>query len=165
MDPTTADTVLPVAVARAKGEGPALNVLGSPYIFKATSAETGNRFCCLEHAVPPGSGVPAHTHTHEDEFFYVLAGEVTFDSADRLEPLQLGAGGSFFSPRGQQHAFRNAGSVEARMLVCCMPGAGIERMFRELHEAGMRAGGGPDMAEIVAITERAGVKMAQPPET
>jgi quercetin dioxygenase-like cupin family protein len=31
----------------------------------------------------PGSGVPPHTHTHEDEAFYVLAGEIILDSADR----------------------------------------------------------------------------------
>lgn len=160
MDRSTKDSATPVAIARAAGEGPALNILGSPYVFKATSAETGDRFCCIEHRVPPGSGVPAHTHTHEDEFFYVLAGEITFESADRPEPLQLAAGGFFFSPRGQQHAFRNASPVEARMLVCCMPGAGIERMFRELHAAGVRAGGAPSMDEIKAITARAGVTMA-----
>src|SRR5258707_5808666 len=40
----------------------------------------------------PGSGVPPHTHAHEDEAFYVLAGEIILDSADRPAPLRLGAG-------------------------------------------------------------------------
>jgi mannose-6-phosphate isomerase-like protein (cupin superfamily) len=164
MHQTPAGTALPVPIARRAGQGTTIHIMGAPYVFKATSEETGNRFCCLEHAVPPGSGVPPHTHTHEDEAFFVLEGEVTFDSAGHAEPLQLGAGSFLFSPRGHQHAFRNAGNVEARMLVWCMPGAGVERMFRELHAAGERAGGRPDMAEIIAIAERAGVNIAQMPD-
>src|ERR1700733_162252 len=65
-----------VSIARRAGEGTALDVLGCPYPIKAASAETGHRFCCIECAVPPGSGVPPHTHAHEDEAFYVLSGEI-----------------------------------------------------------------------------------------
>jgi mannose-6-phosphate isomerase-like protein (cupin superfamily) len=153
----------PVSVARAAGEGPTLNVLGAPYVLKATSADTDNRFCCVECTVPPGSGVPPHTHEHEDEAFYVLAGEVIVDSADRPAPLRLGAGSFFFGPRGCRHAFRNEGSVDARMLVFCTPGAGIERMFADMDAAGQRSRGAPPMEEILAIAARAGVVIAPPP--
>jgi quercetin dioxygenase-like cupin family protein len=145
--------------ARGTGEGPTLNVLGSPYVFKATSAETGDRFCCIEHAVLPGSGVPPHTHSREDEAFYVLAGEIVFESADQPRPLRLGAGSFFFAPRGRQHTFRNESGSDARLLVFCIPGAGIERMFTEMDEAGRRSGP-PSMEEIVTIAARAGVDIA-----
>ena len=150
------------SVARAAGEGRALNVLGAPYIFKAFSAETGNRFCCIECIVPPGSGVPPHTHTHEDEAFYLLAGEITLESADPDAPLRLRPGSFFFGPRGQQHCFRNESGREARMLVFCLPGNGMEQMFTEMDAATRRDGGAPSIDEIVAIAGRYGVSIVQP---
>lgn len=151
------------SVARGSGEGPAINVLGNTYIFKATSEETGNRFCCLESAVAPGTGVPPHTHTLEDEAFYVLSGEVVIESADLAAPRRLGPGSFFFGPRGIQHSFRNESPSEVRMLVFCTPGAGMEKMFTEMDAVGRRAAGAPPMDEILAIASRAGVAIAPPP--
>ena len=147
-------------VARAGGEGASLDVLGSPYLIKAHAAETGGAFCCIECTVPPGTGVPPHTHTHEDEAFYVLAGEIVVESADAAGPLRLGAGAFFFAPRGRRHAFRNEGASPARLLVLALPGAGLERMFREMDAAGRRSGGAPSMEEITAIAANAGVIIA-----
>jgi hypothetical protein len=70
------------------------------------------------------------------------------------------SGSFFYGPRGLQHSFRNEGKVEARMLVFCSPGSGIERMFTEMDAAGRRAGGMPAMDEIAAIAARAGVVIA-----
>jgi mannose-6-phosphate isomerase-like protein (cupin superfamily) len=163
MDQVVKETATHGSIARVAGEGPAINVLGSHYVFKARSAETDSGFCCIECIVPPGSGAPPHTHEREDEAFYVLSGEIVLDSADREAPLRLGAGSFFYGPRGRQHAFRNEGGVEARMLVFCMPGAGIERMFRDMDAAGRRGAGASAMEEILAIAARAGVTIASPP--
>jgi len=163
MDQALQDIATAVSIVRAAGAGPTLNVLGAPYVFKATSAETGNRFCCIECTVPPGAGVPPHTHEHEDEAFYVLAGEIILESTDQEAPLRFGPGSFFFGPRGRQHAFRNEGSVAARMLVLCTPGAGLERMFTEMDAAGRRSGGQPPLDEILAIAARAGVAIAREP--
>jgi quercetin dioxygenase-like cupin family protein len=149
-------------VVRAAGEGRVLNVLGAPYVFKATSAETSNRFCCIECVVPPGAGVPPHTHAHEDEAFYVLAGEITLEGAGRSEPVRAGAGSFFFGPRGQQHAFRNESDAEARMLVFCAPGIGMEQMFTDFDSVTRRSNGAPSVDEIVAIAARYGVAIAPP---
>jgi mannose-6-phosphate isomerase-like protein (cupin superfamily) len=156
------DIAATVSIARCAGDGLAINVLGAPYVFKAASTETGNSFCCIEGRIPPGSGVPPHTHTHEDEAFYVLAGEIILDSADRPAPLRLGAGSFFFGPRGRQHSFRNESTVEARILVLCLPGAGIEQMFMEMDAAGRRNAGAPAMDEALSIAARAGVMIAAP---
>jgi hypothetical protein len=77
--------------------------------------------------------------------------------------MRFGAGSFFFGPRGRQHSFRNESSVEARMLVICAPGAGIERMFTDIDAAGRRSGGAPPLEEIFAIAARAGVAIAPPP--
>lgn len=148
------------SVARARGEGSVLNILGAPYVIKASAAETADAFLCIEHEVQPGSGVPPHTHTHEDEVFYVLQGEITFEGADLTTPLRLGAGGFLFAPRGRLHTFRNEGKATARMLVLAMPGAGLEKMFQEIDAACRRGGDAPSMEEIARITARAGVLVA-----
>jgi quercetin dioxygenase-like cupin family protein len=160
MNQAPASEAAAVPIARGPGKGAVLDILGAPYIVKAHAAETADAFLCIEHKVPLGSGVPPHTHTHEDEIFYVLEGEITFETADLAAPLRLGAGGFVFSPRGQRHTFRNEGPAEARLLVLVLPGAGLERMFQELDAAGRQSGGAPSIDEITAITARAGVIIA-----
>ena len=39
-------------------------------------ADTGGAYCLLEARLAPGMSVPRHTHTREDETYYVLAGEL-----------------------------------------------------------------------------------------
>jgi hypothetical protein len=64
---------------RSPDTGPTLDVLGVPHIYKAMADDTGHQFSVWESIVPPGTGTPPHTHTHEDEAFYVLGGEVLFE--------------------------------------------------------------------------------------
>lgn len=149
-----------ISIARGPGKGAVLDILGSPYIIKAHAAETGNAFCCIESQLPPGAGAPPHTHSLEDEVFYVLSGEVVFEIADEPAPMRVGAGSFLFSPRGQRHGFRNEGPAEARLLVLALPGAGLERMFCELDAAGRQNGGRPSLEEVTLIAARAGVIIA-----
>ncbi|MCG6955245.1 MAG: cupin domain-containing protein [Gemmatimonadetes bacterium] len=51
--------------------------------------------------VPEGVGSPWHVHPEQDEWFYVLEGEITFWVADtRLSPK---AGSVGFGPKGVPH--------------------------------------------------------------
>ena len=45
---------------------------------KATGETTGGRVAVIEHLAPRGAGSPLHVHRREDEWFYVLEGELTF---------------------------------------------------------------------------------------
>lgn len=38
--------------------------------------DTGGAYCLLELSLAPGIGVPRHTHTREDETYFVLAGQL-----------------------------------------------------------------------------------------
>ena len=60
------------------------------------------------------AGAPPHTHTHEDEFFYVREGQITFMAEG--ERQSLSAGGFVMLPRGSLHAFWNDGESEAILL-------------------------------------------------
>jgi Cupin domain len=73
---------------RAPDTGPTLDVLGVTHTYKAMAHDTGHQFSVWESIVPPGAGAPAHTHTREDEVFYVLSGEVLIEieGADPLRP-------------------------------------------------------------------------------
>src|SRR5215211_2579746 len=48
-------------------------------VIKATGADTGGQMALLDITEPPGAEAPRHVHHKEDEGFWVLDGEVTFD--------------------------------------------------------------------------------------
>jgi len=70
-----------------------------------------------------------HLHEHEDEYSYVLEGEVGFQVAD--EVFSAGPGQLVAKPRGIWHGFWNAGDKPARVLELISP-AGFENYFVEL---------------------------------
>src|SRR6516165_8482899 len=41
-----------------------------------SGTDTGGAYCLLEVSLAPGMAVPRHTHTREDEVYFVLAGEL-----------------------------------------------------------------------------------------
>jgi quercetin dioxygenase-like cupin family protein len=147
---------------RAPGTGPTIDVLGVAHVYKAMANDTGHQFSLWESIVPPGAGAPAHTHTREDEAFYVLSGEVQFELEGRDDPLRLGPGGFLFGPRNRRHGYRNIGAVTARLLVLAMPGAGLDRMFADLDAAGKRTAHMPAIDTIAAIADQYGVVIHPP---
>lgn len=141
--------------------GPTLNVLGVTHIYKATRAETAGYFSLWEAVVPPGAGAPPHTHSHEDESFYVLSGELLVEVEGEPAPLCLGPGGFFFGARGRRHAFRNVGEKPTRVLMLSTPSGGLDQMFAELDAAA--AAGPPEVEKLAAIAAKHGVVIAPPP--
>jgi quercetin dioxygenase-like cupin family protein len=142
---------------RAPDTGPTLDVLGVAHIYKVTAGETGRQFSVWESHVPPGAGAPVHTHTQEDEAFYVLSGEVTFEVEGAAGRLRLGPGGFLFGPRNRRHGYRNTGPVAARLLVFAMPGAGLDRMFADFDAVCKHARHKPDFGALAAIAKQYGV--------
>jgi len=142
---------------RAPGAGPTLDVLGVTHSYKAMASDTGQQFSIWESIVPPGRGAPQHTHSREDEAFYVLSGEVLVEIEGAPDPLRLGPGAFLFAPRHRRHGYRNVGSDTARLLVFAMPGAGLDRMFTALHELGKQGGQATAMQRIAAIAGQHGV--------
>lgn len=70
----------------------------------------------FEQRIPANTaGAPPHTHTHEDEFFYVRAGKLTFMAEDSRKTVS--AGGFVLLPRQGLHAFWNDTDQEAIILI------------------------------------------------
>lgn len=114
---------------------------GLGVVFKISGEETGGLFSVVEHPIEAGRLVPPHMHTKEDEFSYVLEGEIGARIGG--QDFTAGAGSYIFKPRGLPHTFWNAGPKAARLIELITP-AGFEKFFEEvakLISAGAPAGG------------------------
>jgi quercetin dioxygenase-like cupin family protein len=147
----------PGPIFRAPSDGPTLDVLGVTHSYKAMASDTGRQFSVWESIVPPGRGAPPHTHTREDEAFYVLSGEVLVEVEGVADPLRVGPGAFLFAPRHRRHGYRNVGTDTARLLVFAMPGGGLDSMFAAFNAAAKRSGHMPSIETIAAIAEQYGV--------
>jgi quercetin dioxygenase-like cupin family protein len=92
-----------------------------------SGADTGGTYCLLEAGLAPGMSVPRHTHTREDEAYFVLIGELEVTVAE--EVFILRPGDSLMAPRGIPHQLRNSGKVENHYLLIFSP-AGFEEFLR-----------------------------------
>ncbi len=115
-------------IALGPGEGEHLWFFGGLATIKADGAGTGGRMLLTEQTAPRGSGSPLHFHPDEDEWFYVLDGELTIwvDGETIVAP----AGSFVFAPRDVPHTFV-VSSDEARFLLVTHA-AGFEGFIRTL---------------------------------
>jgi mannose-6-phosphate isomerase-like protein (cupin superfamily) len=99
---------------------------GGLYRIVTRAADTDNRHFAFEAIEPPGGGPPLHMHATEDEYFFVLEGEITFYIDGRI--VKASVGESAFVLRGLPHCFKNCSTRLARLLVLFTPGH-IEGFF------------------------------------
>jgi mannose-6-phosphate isomerase-like protein (cupin superfamily) len=163
---TTAGDRATFGYALAHDEGEAFWLTGMLQTVKIAAADTGGRYGLIEILVPPGLGSPWHVHTDEDEWFFVLDGDLTVYVGDRR--LDLTAGGFAFGPTGVPHTFIGAGPHPTRVLVGLSP-VQFEGYLREVgRPAPARvlpppAGPPLDPARFAAIAKRHGVIVLGPP--
>jgi quercetin dioxygenase-like cupin family protein len=81
--------------------------------------DTGGAYCLLDVSLAPGMGVPRHTHTREDEAYFVLAGELEVTVGEKIFVLR--PGDTLLAPRDIPHQLRNSGNVENRYLLLFSP--------------------------------------------
>ena len=111
-------------------EGEARWWFGSLAVIKTTAADTGGQMTIVEVTERPGSEAPLHVHHRDDEGFWVLEGEVTFQVGETT--IEAGAGDYAFGPRDIPHRF-TVGDRGCRMLFILTPG-GIEDVIRATSE-------------------------------
>jgi quercetin dioxygenase-like cupin family protein len=146
-------------------EGEAIWLLGMLQTIKIGREDTGGQYGLIEVLVPAGVGSPWHVHPEEDEWFYVLDGEVTVWVADTR--LSLSAGSFAYGPKGVPHTFYVETGV-ARMLVGFAP-MQFEGFQREVGEPALErvlpppAEGPPDMQRLIPIAKRNGFEILGPP--
>jgi hypothetical protein len=104
-------------------------------------------------------------HTREDEWFYILEGELAFWVGGRR--MDAPAGAFVYGPRGIPHTFMVT-SAEARFLVGVEP-AGFEDFVRALAEPARTRAlppqtvQPPDPVRLTAVAAEYGIEVLGPP--
>jgi quercetin dioxygenase-like cupin family protein len=83
-------------------EGRTIAVVGDVYRFLATGEESNGKYAMREAIVPPGGGPPPHVHSREEEGFYILEGEITFQIGEKRI---VATAGMFANMPGRDAAF------------------------------------------------------------
>jgi quercetin dioxygenase-like cupin family protein len=142
-------------------EGEAFWLLGMLQTIKIGREDTNGQYGLVEILVPAGVGSPWHVHPEEDEWFYVLEGEMTFWVADTR--MSLKAGSFAFGPKGVPHTFY-AEDGGARALVGFAP-MQFEGFQREVGQSAPErilpppVDGPPDMQRLIPIAKRNGFEI------
>lgn len=138
------------------GEGLRREARGSEMWFKATAASTNGRLSFMERTLPPGGRMPpAHSHSGNEEAYFVLDGTVEFRVAG--EVFQGTSGTFVLVPAGEAHTFGNTSDVPARLLVIHAPA--LDGYFEDLEQL-WAAPEPPDRDEELALMRRHGMEPA-----
>lgn len=156
----------PELILHRPDAGKTYSAVGDLYTFLATGEQTGGAYCLADSIVTPGGGPPPHLHTREEESFYVVEGEITFQVNG--EPIVATPGTFVQVPRGVPHAFRNNTSKPARMLIQCTP-AGFENFMMEFASevSGRTAAPIPpspaEIQKLIEVAPKYGIQLLPPP--
>ena len=146
--------MLPHSVGAA-GPGADIQIGGFGTTILAGAAATGGAYALVEHTLAPGLlGSPPHRHSREDELSYVLEGTLTVWRDGAV--TEAGPGAVVPKPRGEWHAFWNAGPAPVRFIEVISPPAFAD-YFREL-AALIPAHAPPDPAALAALAGRYGME-------
>lgn len=98
--------------------------------WKIDGADSQQRFAVVHHPMAPRAlAAPLHRHHNEDEYSYVIEGQLGALLGD--EVVTAGPGTWVHKPRLQWHTFWNAGDTPCRIIEVISP-AGFENFFREV---------------------------------
>ena len=141
------------------GAGP-VNIFGGEISTLLAGSNTEGVYAITWGTTPPNGGPPLHRHSREDEWFYILEGELDFEVDGKI--LHAGKGCSVFAPRGTAHQFMNSGTTPALMLSVVQP-SGLENFFNELAAATAGMKGEPPRSVVLPIFEKYGLELLGPP--
>lgn len=156
-------TVRPIALQPNEGE--ALWFMGMLATIKSSTEGTDGRVAVIEHMGPQHSGSPLHVHHLEDEWFYVLEGELTIwvDGEVIVAP----AGSFVFGPKDTPHTFTVSSPEGARFLLVTEP-SGFEGFMRSSAAPATAltlpppSSGPPDEVRLSALAAQYGLEILGP---
>jgi quercetin dioxygenase-like cupin family protein len=91
----------------------------STILFKVLPSETNGGVFVIEHANLVRGGPPFHFPLYQEEYFYVIEGEVMFQIGSNRRKLV--AGESVLAPRRIPHAFSSIGVKAGKMQIAFTP--------------------------------------------
>jgi quercetin dioxygenase-like cupin family protein len=147
--------VLPDGTVRGK----VLNIFGQTITEKVVSEDSDGLYYIVRQTSAPGSGVPPHVHTLEDEIVFINAGEYEVFLDGKVS--KVGGGTILNFPRGIYHGYRAVGA-SGDMTWVVTPGASFQAFFRELATF---PPGPPDFKRLDALHAKHGITMPVPSKT
>jgi quercetin dioxygenase-like cupin family protein len=137
---------------------PPITVLSDQLRLLLRSGHSPGRMSVMLVDVPPGGGVPPHSHEREEEGYFVLEGELALMIDGVIH--RLGAQGFGHVPPGTVHGYANDGAAPVRFLAWTIGGP-IDEFFTEMSRRVRRM---PEDAPAMAeLTARYGISMAPTP--
>lgn len=101
----------------------------STILFKVLPRNTAGNLFLIEHRNLQKTGPPVHLHFHQEEWFYVVEGQLLIQVGDTRTTLSPGE--CITAPRGIPHGFVPIGPQPVRMLIAFSPAGKMESFFRE----------------------------------
>jgi mannose-6-phosphate isomerase-like protein (cupin superfamily) len=115
------------------GDGDSFDFGGLGVEWKIGESDTDGRFAVVHHPIAARAlAAPLHYHHNEDEYSYVLEGQLGALLGD--DEVIAGPGTWVIKPRRQWHTFWAAGDGPCLIIELISP-AGFENYFREVAEA------------------------------
>ena len=143
-----------------------MNYAGHIFDWKVLGEATGGGLSVAEVHGWQGGEPPFHVHDREDEFFYILEGEMTFKIGDELKRATPGT--MVWAPRKVPHGFM-FDTPTVRLLIGFLP-AGQDAVFNAFSTVATsivprepRPDEMPDFEAIEAADHHAGVTYLGPP--
>jgi quercetin dioxygenase-like cupin family protein len=132
--------------------GKVWNILGQTYVPKQRTDEAFSWHATF----PPGTFVPPHIHTTQDEYLYILEGRLDFmlDGKD----VSATPGDLVRLPKGVPHGIFNKSDQTVKVLFWVAPTGKLYELFEGIH--GM-ADQSP--ADVVALSAKHDVDFLPPP--
>ncbi|CAM3213731.1 cupin domain-containing protein [Paracoccus nototheniae] len=140
-----------ITSAETSVDGIVWNILGQTYVPKHRSDSSMSWHATLPH----GTFVPPHVHTTQDEFIYVLTGQLELEM-DGAAPQKAGPGDLVRMPQNGVHGIFNRSGAEASCLFWVSPTANLWQLFVAIDNV-------PDPAEVVRLAALYDVDFLPPP--
>ncbi|MCR4520657.1 MULTISPECIES: cupin domain-containing protein [Bosea] len=133
-------------------DGISWSILGQTYVPKTLTEESFSWHATL----PPGTFVPPHIHTTQDEFIYMLEGRLDL-LLDGQESFAT-AGDLIKLPRNIPHGLFNKSDATVKCLFWVSPTARLYDLFWGLHSMAEQK-----PADVVALSAKHEVDFLPPP--
>jgi len=108
--------------------GEQIKLGGEPHDCKVSGQDTDGAMCVFEFTGMGGG--PRHRHHDQDEWIYVIDGELEFEVGEKR--FRVGAGGSVFIPRKVPHGWAGMKGTPSKIINVYQPAGKMEEFFREL---------------------------------
>jgi mannose-6-phosphate isomerase-like protein (cupin superfamily) len=99
---------------------------GEPVDCKVSGKDTNGAMCAFELTF----GWPRHLHRDQDEWLYIVDGEVEFEVGKKR--FRVGAGESVFIPRNIAHVWCPVGGTPSKLINVYQPAGRMEEFFHAI---------------------------------